>query len=608
MRATRAAFVGALGIALGGLLLGTPSNAHSGGTPQLGGIAAEAVTPAVSPVVQSGPRNIITRVQDTYVSSTDPRDHSAGQILHVGTPDSGATKYRTYLQFNVEKLKGADIKSAHLRLYNSFTGSCDGWWMYAEPAAAAWNQSTIDWASQPGVTSGYQAAANFGVGHPSCPDQPNRTDPDRSNGLQRIDVTAMVRAWAEKKIPNYGMRLSAGEAESKAYKDFCSMNPAASEVACNIAYNTPTLEVEFNPGNPVVAAGDSYKLPYSGNYPSASGAVEFFDAKDPSLWGQAGPYQRWIPDAYHSVFASNLFAGDWSGGTDFKLRPSGAYASPGGRSQRMLVVGDGGSGFVGVVPYPALSGYAFAVNVGGTDTANLHGVELLPDGSVAVALSRGRVEVYTRGQGAPGSPASAWATPASVQSLPGAHSILWDASDPAHPYLWAIGDTEIVRYAYLGSGKIAQAGTGDRFPLPKKGANLPYGHDIEPVHGNPDRFWVSANAGAVQFSKSGAGSCFTGSSNWPKSSDNPDPTHWCTDYSNEKSINAYGMIKSMGNDPVSGRVVQSCAEVCKRPATGAPLWTTPYVHFFNASGSGLAASWSPQAQHYRSRYLVPSYD
>jgi hypothetical protein len=576
--------------------------------------AASYDTPqGLSPLVQSGPRNIITRVQDTYVSNTDPRDHSAGALLHIGTPDNGTTKYRSFLQFDVSKLHGASIKSAKLRLYDAFTGSCAGWWMYADPVSSAWDQSTITWANKPGVTGGYQASANFGIGHPDCPDVPDKTDPDQSNGLQRIDVTAMVNAWAQGTLPNFGMQLSAGEADSKAYKDFCSMNPGASEYACSIAYYTPTLEVEFNAGSTAIMSGDNYALPYPNGYPSASPALEFFDSTKPSVWPASGPYQRWIPDAYHSVFDPGLLAGGtFSGGTEFKLRPMGAYASSGALSRQLLVVGDGSSGFVGVVPYPALSGYRWAINVG--HAVNMHGVELLPDGSVAVAeVGDSAVKIYTAAQGSPGNSPTAWATPADTQTLSGAHQVLWDDTTGT---LWAIGDTTLVQYTWSG-GKLQVKAT---FELPKNGASAAYGHDISPVYGNPDRLWVSANAGVVQFSKSGQTPCYD-ISRWPTVTDlGTDAAHWCTDYPNEAQINKYSLVKATGNDPATGRVLTTCVQrdpnatdnchaqlpgdLKTQPWLG---WTTPDLDLVDASGR-TSYSWdAAHACHYRARWLVPDY-
>ncbi|MBP2587139.1 hypothetical protein J3A78_007617 [Streptomyces sp. PvR006] len=51
-------------------------------------------------MVQTGPRNIIKRLQDSYIRSTDGNgstDHSQEQFLYVGAPGGGATKYRSFM-------------------------------------------------------------------------------------------------------------------------------------------------------------------------------------------------------------------------------------------------------------------------------------------------------------------------------------------------------------------------------------------------------------------------------------------------------------------------------------------------------------------------------
>ncbi|MFH8620472.1 DUF6528 family protein [Streptomyces vietnamensis] len=582
--------------------------------------AAYTVTPAVSPFVQSGPRNIITRVQDTYVSNVDSADHSTEHLLRLGTPDNGTTKYRSFLKFDVSRLNGADIKSASLRMYNSDTGSCDGYWMYANPVAAAWDPSAITWANQPALVTGYETSAKFGLGSAACPDRPVDSDPDTSNAIKRIDLTATVKAWTrmQDRLPNNGLRLSAGELGSVAYKELCSMNPAASDPACHLSYYTPTLEVEFNPGAPVISAGDEYAVNYGG-YPATSSALEFYDSSNPSLWPATGPYQRWVPDAYHSFKDpyGDLLRETFAGGTEHRLRPAGAYETTGLSGKQVMAIGDGQSGLVAVVPYPALSGARFAINVGTDQETNLHGVEVMPDGNVAVALSKvNQVRVYTKAQGAIGNAPSAYATAAYTKTLEDAHSLLFDKDTNS---LWAIGKNQLVRYPYtLGTGEL---GEPEPFTLPLNadGYSSPYGHDIEPVYGNPDRMWVSANAGIVQFSKSGAASCYK-TSRWPTSTamEHGEPNRWCTDYideDHEKLINQGGMAKSVGNDPVSGRVITTCVKdpACHATVAGAAAWTTPAITFVDCCVNGEPTRhhefWrETNAQYYRARWMVPSYN
>jgi hypothetical protein len=556
-------------------------------------LAVPSAVESVSPNVQSGPHSIVHQVQGTYIDNVDVANHSREAFLHIGTPDAGRAKYRSFLQFDVSALAGASIQSATLRLYNSFTGSCSGWWMYANPVTAPWSAATITWATQPGVDTGYTSSANFGIGNTAagCPDHPNFIDPDTSDGIHRLDVTNMVAAWVSGGLPNHGLRLSAGELGTIAYKDLCSMNPGptSSTDPCTISYNTPTLEITYNPADPLVAVTDSA---------SASKSIELYDAAQPSTWRGKGPIQTWAPDAYHSISDTALVpTGSWGGGVDVKLRPAGVYG--GGQ---VLVVADNHSGFVGVIPYPALSGRKWAINVGSNAVANVHGIELLPDGNVAVALAlTSRVQVYSKAQG------ENWVgsahTPVADVALDTAHEVLYDSGANA---LWALGGTQLVEYPYTtGAGTLGSPTVYDLPPQTRVSpTQSPGGHDVEPVFGNPDRLWIASNAGVTQFSRTGAATCavVVTATGWPDPGSPNVGTRWCGAYAGVSLIDAHAVAKSIGDDPGSGRVL----ETWPNPASGAPSWTTPNVSFFSASGESIGSSLAT-SQYYRARWLVPAY-
>ncbi|MFI8965477.1 DUF6528 family protein [Streptomyces sp. NPDC053493] len=570
--------------------------------------AAEAATPTVSPMAQTGPRNIIKRLSDTYISTADDADHSQGHILHVGTPDNGTTKYRSFLRFDVSKLRGAPIKSASLRVYNSFVSDCAAKaWMGVYPVSEDWDQSTITWANQPAVGAG--KATWFGLGHPDCPDVPNKTNPAASNGIQRIDVTDWVTGWANGTLPNHGIRFSAQEDRSSSYKDFCSMNPVSTDYACHAAYNAPTLEVEFNEGHTPVLSGNAYGPSSPGGYPAAHAALEFFDSTKPSVWPASGPYQRWIPDAYHSVFDTSLKGDDWQGGTSHKLRPGGVHGGT------VLVTGDGGSGFVGVIPYPSLAGYHWAVNVGAP--GDLHGVEMLPDGTVVAAFASrilgkdkdgkdvaGGLQVFSKAQGAPGN----WnATPVQNVPLTGAHEVLYD---PAANVLWAIGNDVLVKYPYSGG----RLGAGTAYPLPlQTGDKSAYGHELTPVYGNSDRLWIGANGGITQFSKSQTVDCYDNENTalqtrWPLANYVTGvENRWCTNYANAAEVTNRTLVKSVGNDPATGAVASTCSQGCPETQTAGKAWETNYVRFVPTSGPQSLAQADPAGRRYKATWAVPAY-
>ncbi|AXG76387.1 hypothetical protein DVK44_00355 [Streptomyces paludis] len=563
--------------------------------------AALAATPTVSPMAQTGPRNIIKRLQDTYITNANNADHSQGHLLHVGTPDNGVTKYRSFMRFDVSKLRGAPITKATLRVYNSFVSDCDAKaWMGVYPVTQPWDQSTVNWANQPTVGAG--KGTWFGLGHPNCPDVPNKTNPAASNGIHRIDVTDWVRSWAnDSSFPNYGIRFSAQEDVSSGYKDFCSMNSLSTDYACHAAYNTPTLEVEFNSGSTPIISGNAYGESYPGGYPGAHAALEFLDSASPQVWPSSGPYQRWLPDAYHSVFDTTLKGAAWEGGVSHKLRPGGTYGGT------VLVAADRASQFVGVIPYPALAGYRWAVNTG---FGGIHGAEMFPDGTVAVATAdhvfgggiAGGIALYSKSQGTPNN----WsATPLQTTSLEGAHEVLYD---PDTNSLWAIGTDVLVRYDYL-NGRLKW---GDSWSLPKQSATgRAYGHDITPVHGDTDRFWIGANGGIVQFSKSGRATCYTGSGGaWPL----PQyvagaEKHWCTDYANRTQITQRTLIKGISNDPATGRVMSTCSQGCPETQTrpNTRNWETARIRLISPAGAESFGQYSVEDRRYKTNWAVPAY-
>ncbi|SEQ10143.1 hypothetical protein SAMN04487983_100366 [Streptomyces sp. yr375] len=591
------------GVVLLASMLVPASQAAKTGATAVPTAAVAAATPTASPMAQTGPGNIIDRSQDTYISNVDNADHSQGRILHVGTPDKGTTKYRSFMRFDVSKLRGAPISKATLRVYNSYVSDCAAKaWMGVYPVTKPWDQSTITWANQPTVGAG--KGTWFGIGNTNCPVVPNKTNPAASNGIQRIDVTDWVKAWADDaSFPNYGIRFSAQEDVSTGYKDFCSMDPVSADSACNAAYNAPTLEVEFNTGSTPIISGNAHGKPYPGGRPAAHAALEFLDSADPDVWPASGPYQRWIPDADHSVFDTTLKGDDWEGGTSHKLRPGGTYGG------QVLVTGDGPSGFIGVIPYPSLAGYHWAINVG--EPSDVHGVEMLPDGTVIAAFASrvfgsagiaGGLAVYSKAQGAPGN----WsATPVQATSLAGAHEVLYD---PSSNSVWAVGDELLVRYDYV-DGRLKW---GKSWPLPQQaGAKKAYGHDLTPVYGNPDRLWVGANAGMVQFSKSGATDCYDDSQGtWPlpqyvTGAEN----HWCTNYANRAEVTKRTLIKSVGNDPITGRVISTCSQGCPETQTNPDtnIWETAIIRIIPTSGPQSLASYSTDDRRYKATWAVPAY-
>ncbi|MFF3911575.1 DUF6528 family protein [Streptomyces sp. NPDC001848] len=117
----------------------------------------------------------------------------------------------------------------------------------------------------------------------------------------------------------------------------------------------------------------------------------------------------------------------------------------------------------------------WATNIPGS--GNLHSLEMLPDGNVAVAASTGGyIRLYTSSQG----PRSSHYV---QHPLPGAHALSWDAGQRL---LWALGTAELHALAITGTRAAPGITLQRRLALPDKD-----GHDLAPVIGAPDDRWVT---------------------------------------------------------------------------------------------------------------------
>ncbi|MCP2337135.1 DUF6528 family protein [Actinomadura rupiterrae] len=322
----------------------------------------------------------------------------------------------------------------------------------------------------------------------------------------------------------------------------------------------------------------------------ATRSIEFYPAPTPGHpWK---PTSRWRP------------VSSWAGGVDVKLRPGGPYGG------RVLAIADGGSGYVGIYSYPGRV-RKWSAYVGKARTTNVHGVEFLPDGNVAIANAAGpdggRIKILAR----KGAKVLAWRT------FPGAHEVLYDPSLHA---LWAIGNDRLTKFPY----RAGRLGTAVNYKLPRSSAyppskNIPsYGHDVQPVYGHRDRLWILTSGGVTQFSKTATKPCKVVATavKWPLPGLDGVGRRYCNDFPGAAGINAGNprpdrtgsyrrLPKSIGNDPSTGRVLLTYPN----PAPGAHAWTTPYATLYGAPG------WQPtpfspnrtKTAYYRVRWLVSAY-
>lgn len=197
-------------------------------------------------------------------------------------------------------------------------------------------------------------------------------------------------------------------------------------------------------------------------------------------------------------------------------------------------------GFAAVVEYPSGRRYWGGALSPGTIRDNPHSIELLPDGSVAVAGSTGGlVRLYAAPRGRAD-------VPYVTYPLKDAHGLQWDAG---RRVLWALGGDRLVA---LKAGGTAAGPTLDavfeaRLPSP-------HGHDLGQVAGDPDRLWVSSGTAVYQYVKS------TGA--------------FLRDFPDAAGISR-ARVKAVGDDAVTGQVVSTVPE----RGLGETWWTrTVAVH------------------------------
>ncbi|HTI09615.1 MAG TPA: DUF6528 family protein [Puia sp.] len=300
----------------------------------------------------------------------------------------------------------------------------------------------------------------------------------------------------------------------------------------------------------------------------ASKKIEIYDAAVPDWNAPEALKQAWYPNAANG-FADA--ANGWGLPSDVRLRNSPFFGG-----QQMLVTDS--YGFCAIIPYPALTGKRWAINLG--RGINPHAIELLPDGNVAIAASDGNfVRVYTSSQG--------------VQSvhyvsfrLLAAHAVLWD---PAYQVLWVTGQdttsTHILTALKIGgtaAAPIITEETAYRAVLPS-----PWGHDVQPYAGDVHKLWVSTNAGVYIYDKT-------------RKAFQPAP----------HPIGTLSAVKGISNLP-SGMMALTRPDAAKKPLPSEPCrlnaWSTSYVEFYTAEGVYESSRHRNGAAFYKGRYWVPDY-
>lgn len=176
---------------------------------------------------------------------------------------------------------------------------------------------------------------------------------------------------------------------------------------------------------------------------------------------------------------SNIETDSFGAPTEVKLR-----IVPSWGSGEWMAVSDS-KGFMGVVSYPDKQKRWF-VDAG--RAANVHGIEILPNGNVVAAASTGAwVRVYTASQGATSSHYAQF-------DMPDAHNVLWD---PQRQVVWAVGGAQLVQLKVEGTDAAPTLRLIQTTPLPTLG-----GHDLSPAYGTTDQLYVTTEKQVYRFRKS----------------------------------------------------------------------------------------------------------
>lgn len=246
----------------------------------------------------------------------------------------------------------------------------------------------------------------------------------------------------------------------------------------------------------------------------------------------------------------------WRLPTDARLRRSARAG--------LVMLATDSDGYIGEVAYPS-GKTLWSVNVG--VGPNPHTAELLPDGNVAVAASDGNwLRIYTVSQ--PGGKAAHFRQVSAQQ----AHGLLWD---PGRRTLWVLTHFYLARARVSGTSAAPRLTWLGRSRLPDSDG----GHDVQPVHGDTNRLWVSTGTHVYQYDKT------TGK--------------FSLGYAGAAQIDQFA-VKSIGQNPATGQLLETT------PNTSCTVgdWCTDTVDFFRPTdqrtrvGTGIykARWWSPEYQ------------
>ncbi|MFE1906336.1 DNRLRE domain-containing protein [Streptomyces gardneri] len=284
--------------------------------------------PDVTYPVNIDPTTTLAASTDTWVATNYPDSQRGSTELKAGTYDSGSTKARSYVKFDVAKYAGTQILDTEFRLHSYWSSSCSatGSGVAVKRITANWDPSAVTWGAQPATTTDGSVVSKAAYGFSSaCP-----------ANFMRWDVDGIVQAWADGQ-PNYGLQVRAvDEADSLSWRRFRSANyvdgsQGPTEPTLVVTYNTkPNLASPLSPLNATVTSdttptltgyaadpdGDSVRLTYevwnsAGTTKVTTGTSAFVPSAKPAAWTSPAL----APGAYKwriAVYDGKLWNGGWS--------------------------------------------------------------------------------------------------------------------------------------------------------------------------------------------------------------------------------------------------------------------------------------------------------
>lgn len=166
---------------------------------------------------------------DTFVQIGITSGQAGSDELKSGTFDSGSTKARTFVKFDLTGLMDKEILSATFSLQEWHSWSCTASQVNASRVTESWNSSVV-WTNQPAAASAFDTlnvAKGFSA---SCP-----------AGRINFDAQAPVENWTSGVVSNHGIRVRADdESNNNGWKKFRSEEFDAG------TSTDPRLEVTYN--------------------------------------------------------------------------------------------------------------------------------------------------------------------------------------------------------------------------------------------------------------------------------------------------------------------------------------------------------------------------